>query len=164
MADWIKVEPVNNRLQALVGKGWDEEDIPDRIQRAITTLKTLFTGVYAPSTIVGWDTAGACPKSVRVITADYSAMILKEDFFDDYELTTREKSMLKMLESIKKGAFDLLDDDGNIIARQSSRVKISSRNKSKIFTMGNTGDGTWGDGSLDDYGVDIYQQANEVTD
>jgi len=164
MADWIKTEPVNERLQALVGKGWDEEDVKPRILRATVTLKTLFTGVYAPSTITGWDVAGACPQSVQVICADYSAMILKEDFFDDYELTTREKSMLKMLESIKKGSFDLLDDDGALIPRQSSRVKISSRNKTKIFTMGNTGDGTWGDGSLDDYGVDIYQQINEVTD
>jgi len=162
MADWIKAEAVNNRLQSLVGKGWDEEDISNRIDRATVTLKTLFTGVYAPGTIIGWDSS--CPDSVQVICADYSAMILKEDFFDDYELTAREKSMLKMIEQIKKGFFDLLDDGGDIIARQSHRIKFSSRSKTKVFTVGNAGDGSWGDGSLDDYGVDIYSQANEVSD
>lgn len=157
---WIKEEQVNDRLESLAGKGFSEENITPRIERAETYLKNELNIVFSVDIVKGWDTL--CPKSIQDICSLLAAIFLKEDYFENYEYSEIEKRLFKQLDEIKKGKMDLLDDDGERISRESNKTQFSTTNLNPVFSMGNTGDDTYGDGSLDDYGINISGLENKT--
>lgn len=148
---WCQDTDVDKRLESIAGKGWGTQDIPNRITRAENELKSKLSAAYGVSIVYGWDTT--TPDVVKDMCADLAAIFLKIDYIDDYKLSDREKQFFEWIKDIVKGKAELVDNSGNIIARPTHRTKFNRGSKTPIFSMGNVGDDTWGDGTLDGFGT-----------
>ena len=150
---WIDAEDVNQRLASIKGKGWADEDLEVRISRAERFIKGKLLAAYGSSTVSDWDTT--CPQSVKDICADLAALLLRSDFINDYTASKGEKDRTyALLNDLVKGKAELFDDSGNIIARGTKRVRTNAGTKTNVFQSGSTGDDTYGDKSLDNFGPD----------
>lgn len=157
---WCAETDVDNRVESIVGKGWDTPDIADRITRAQNELKSKLSAAYGVSVVYGWDTS--CPTVVKDMCADLAAILLKVDYIDDYKLSDREKTFFEWIKDIVQGKAELVDDSGNIIARPTHRTKFNRGTKTPIFSMGNTGDDTIGEGTLDGFGPNQNHHEGDV--
>ncbi len=150
---WCSEEDVNERVSQWVGKGFSKTDVTSRIARAERTISGRFLAAYGAGTITGW--TSSTPNMIKDLTADFAALFIKMDFLPNYKETPAEReATYKILDKLVKGESELLDADGNIIARATSRVGTNTGSKTAIFQMGSTGDDTYGQKSLDDYSPD----------
>ena len=148
---WCAAEDVEKRLESLIGKGYDDTDVATRVARAENELKSKLMGAYTAATVSGWDTS--TPEVIKNMCADVAALKIKTDFIDDYKLNDTEKNLLKWINDIIKGNAELMADDGTIIARSTHRTKFSrGTTKTPVFSIGNVGDDSWGEGTLDKFG------------
>lgn len=158
---WCEVADVNKRLESLVGKGYDDDDVATRIARAENELKSKLLGAYVAATVSGWD--DPTPAVINNMCADVAALKIKTDFIDDYKLNDTEKSLLKWINDIIKGYAELMADDGTMIARSTHRTKFSrGTTKTPVFSIGNAGDDSWGEGTLDRFGPDQEDHEGDV--
>lgn len=158
---WCDASDVEKRLESLIGKGYDDTDVATRVARAENELKSKLMGAYVAATVSGWD--DSTPAVIKNMCADVAALKIKTDFIDDYKLNDTEKNLLKWINDIIKGNAELMADDGSMIARSTHRTKFSrGTTKTPVFSIGNAGDDSWGEGTLDKFGPDQEDHEGDI--
>jgi hypothetical protein len=150
MANWCGATDVQIRLAAVGGSNFDTNEIAAYIVRAQDEIKSRLLAVYPVTTITGWNTT--VPARIKMLTADLAALLLLKDKMADFTGRTGDsKATYGFMDDLIEGTAEIFDANSNPIARTSHKVSFSTSSKTPIFSMGNEGDDTLGDGSLDSY-------------
>jgi hypothetical protein len=149
MAKWCVVADVEKRLAAVGGLVIDEPEIEEYIDDAMAEIKSELSAAYPIATITAW--SSAVPPRIAKLTADLASQMFLKDNVGDFTGRVGDRdSTYGFMKRLRDGEAEIYNASDEIISRTGSQVKFNKSGKTPIFSMGNEGDGTLGEGSLVD--------------
>jgi hypothetical protein len=150
---WCLVGDIEQRLTGVPGAyPTNQDEVEGYISRAQRLIESKLLPLYGKGRLDLWLTAVTVPPRIIDLTADMAALLILKDKIGDFKgrIGDRENTS-KFLDELVNGEAELMGVDGNIIPRVTALTKFNKTSKTPIFSMGNEGDGTLGEGTLDDY-------------
>jgi len=147
---WCTKEDLDTRLAAVEGLALDDAEALACIVRAETEIKSELSGVYSMAVMTAWATA--VPPRIAQLAADLAALFVLKDKMPNFTGRTGDRdSTYGFMKRLRESEADLYTADDVLIARSGYQIKFNTTSKTPIFGMGNEGDSTTGEGTLDDY-------------
>jgi len=154
---WTTAAKVNERFAFLTtGRNFVDADLVVRMARAEQTLWGYLATQFSNEVIAAWD--AAAPGEVQELTADLAAAYVLADFYSDQKLGDEDtdagglyKKVMGICKQMVKGEYEIVDSSGAEVPPEEPRVQTTIGSKTQIYTVGNEGDDTLGDGTLDQW-------------
>jgi hypothetical protein len=97
-------------------------------------------------------TSNTVPPRIVQLTADLAALLFLKDKMADFSGRVGDReATYGFIKRLREKEVELYTAANVLIPRSTNVVTISNSNKTPIFSMGNEGEGTLGDGSLDGF-------------
>ena len=154
---WCRATDIETRLRGVPGAYAGEgEETSGYISRAERLIQSKLLPLYGKTELDTWAGASTTPSRIIDLTADMAALLILKDKIGDFKgrIGDRENTS-RFLDELVNGEAELTGIDGNVIPRLTALTKFNKTSKTPIFSMGNEGDGTLGEGTLDDYGETV---------
>ena len=153
---WGTVAKVNERFAFLTtGRNFDDTDIDERLERAESVLWGYLATQFANDTIAGWDASP--PAEVRELTSDLAAAFVLADFYSDQKLKDEDTDagglyagVMGICRQMVKGDYEIVLA-GEEVPLEEPRVETTIGSRTQKYKMGNVGDDTLGDETLDQW-------------
>jgi hypothetical protein len=160
MANWASKEDVQERMGIGEARGYTDDNVLDRLERAQDDLRTKLQTIYSSDVIGAWDIEdedSLPPSIITNMVADLAAAYLyAEIFHQSYEddlsqACSFKRNVERQLKEIRSGEVQLVDSEGEEVGEASDTIFSTTSSKTPIFSAENPSDDTFGDGSLDEF-------------